>query len=357
MRRATVTRPRAGALLLGLALALTACGGSGSDGPAESGGSDATGDATGDASGDATGDATGDGSGQAAGIGRAVIADDFPDPDVLEVDGTYYAYATNYGRTNVRVATSEDLLDWQVQQTDALPSLPSWVVPGKTWAPEVTRRDDGTFVMWTTTTNFRPALQCIAVATADDPLGPFEVQGDGMLLCPEDEGGAIDASTFVDDDGTTYLLWKNDGNCCGLDTWLYAAPLSEDLLTLAGDPVRLIKQDLPWEGDLVEAPTLVEREGTYVLLYSANGYYGEQYATGYATADSIAGPWTKHPEPLLSTDLADGAVVGPGGQDVVVAPDGSDVLVFHSWDDAITYRGMHVAPLDWVDGEPAVRLD
>jgi len=295
--------------------------------------------------------------GSAAAVGRPVIADDFPDPDVLEVDGTYYAYATNYGRTNVRVATSKDLQEWDLQRTDALPELPGWVIPGKTWAPEVTRREDGTFVMYATATNFSPAVQCIAVATATDPLGPFEVQGEEMLVCPEDLGGAIDASTFVDDDGTTYLLWKNDGNCCGYDTWLYAAPLSEDLMTLAGEPVRLIKQDQAWEGDLVEAPTLVKREGRYVLLYSANAYGGEQYATGYATAEAIEGPWTKHPEPLLSTDLADGEVIGPGGQDVVVAPDGSDVLVFHSWDDAITYRGMHVAPLDWVDGEPVVRLD
>ena len=291
------------------------------------------------------------------GPGSPVIADDFPDPDVLEVDGTYYAYATNHGSTNVRVATSDDLAAWELRQSDALPRLPSWVVPGKTWAPEVTRREDGTFVMFTTMTNFDPTLQCLAVATATDPLGPFEVLGEGMLVCPEDQGGAIDASTFVDADGTTYLLWKNDGNCCGLDTWLYAAPLTADLLSLAGEPVRLLKQDLPWEGELVEAPTLVEREGVYVLLYSANDYSGEEYATGYATADSVAGPWTKDPEPLLSTGISDGLLIGPGGQDVVIGPDGSDVLVFHAWDDAISYRGMHVAPLDWVDGRPVVRLE
>jgi beta-xylosidase len=286
-----------------------------------------------------------------------VIADDFPDPDVLEVDGTYYAYATNYGRTNVRVATSEDLQEWEMQRTDALPELPAFVIPGKTWAPEVTRREDGTFVMYATATNYDPAVQCIAVATATDPLGPFVVQGEEMLVCPGELGGAIDASTFVDTDGTTYLLWKNDGNCCDLDTWLYAAPLSPDLLTLAGEPVQLVKQDLPWEGDLVEAPTLVERGGTYVLLYSANGYYGEEYATGFATADAVTGPWTKNPEPLLSTDSSDGVLIGPGGQDVVVGPDGSDVLVFHAWDEAITYRGMFTAPLEFVDGKPVVTLD
>lgn len=282
-----------------------------------------------------------------------VIPDDFPDPDVLEVDGTYYAYATNGNRQNVRVARSTDLLEWE-QLDDALPDLPSWVIPGKTWAPEVTVLEDGSYVLYFTATNFDPYAQCVGVATADSPEGPFEVVGEEMLVCPEEEGGAIDASTFRDDDGTHYLLWKNDGNCCGLDTWLYLAPLAPDGLTLAGEPVRLLKQDQEWEGHLVEAPTLVGRDGTYVLLYSANDYGGEHYAIGYATADSVTGPYTKADGPLLTTDATGGRFVGPGGQDVVVGPDGADRLVFHSWYGEGTYRALNVLPLEWDDRQPSV---
>jgi beta-xylosidase len=287
--------------------------------------------------------------------GNPVIDQDFPDPDVLEIDGTYYAYATNGQTRNVQVATSTDLASWEMSDVDALPELPSWVIPGKTWAPEVSQFRPGQFVMYTTTTNFDPTMQCIAVATADSPEGPFVIVGNRMLVCPEDEGGAIDASTFTDDDGTPYLLWKNDGNCCGLDTWLYLAPLSEDGLALAGKPTRLVQQDQEWEGNLVEAPTLVKRDGTYVLMYSANDYGGDQYAIGYATADSITGPYTKGEEPLFSTDASDGVYTGPGGQDVVVAPDGTDRLAFHSWYGGITYRGMNMADLTWEDGRPVVR--
>ena len=291
-----------------------------------------------------------------AASGNPVIDQDFPDPDVLEVGGTYYAYATNGNARNVQVATSTDLASWEVLSEDALPTLPNWVIPGKTWAPEVTQIDS-TFVMYPTTTNYEPALQCIAVATADSPEGPFEIVGDEMLICPEDEGGAIDASTFLDGDGTRYLLWKNDGNCCGLDTWLSIAPLSDDGLSLAGEATKLVKQDLPFEGNLVEAPTLVERDGTYVLMYSANDYGSDAYAIGYATADSPTGPFTKSEEPLLTTDASSGEYVGPGGQDVVTAPDGSDRLVFHSWDVAFIERGVNVAPLEWEDGRPVVVLD
>jgi arabinan endo-1,5-alpha-L-arabinosidase len=283
-----------------------------------------------------------------------VLDDDFPDPDLLEVDGTYYAYATEGNNRNVRVATSQDLLTWEPQD-DVLPDLPTWVIPGKTWAPEVTELAPGSYALYFTATNYRPTLQCIGVATASDPLGPFTVVGDGMLVCPEDEGGAIDASTFLDEDGTRYLLWKNDGNCCGLDTWLQMAPLSADGLTLTAAPTRLVRQDQEWEGDLVEAPTLVREQGSYVLLYSANDYGSEAYTIGYATAPAATGPYTKAPEPLLASDDLDGSYLGPGGQDVVVGPDGEPRLVFHSWYGDFTYRAMNTAPLSWEPSADGVR--
>ena len=281
-----------------------------------------------------------------------VIDEDFPDPDVLEVDGTYYAYATNGNGRNVRVARSTDLVTWE-NLDDAMPQLPSWMIPGKTWAPEVTELSPGRFALYFTATNFQPALQCIGVAVADSPVGPFVAAGEGMLVCPPDEGGAIDASTFLDDDGTGYLLWKNDGNCCGLDTWLQIAPLAPDGLSLAGPPTRLARQDQPWEGNLVEAPTLVKRDGTYVLLYSANDYASAEYAIGYARATTVTGPYTKAEQPLLTTNR-DPRFVGPGGQDVVPGTDGTDLLVFHSWSPAHTYRAMSTLPLTWADGTPVL---
>jgi arabinan endo-1,5-alpha-L-arabinosidase len=331
---------RAGLALAAGSALLAACGGSGSPGA--------------DGDGSAAGSSDPAAEDPAEGAVNPVLDDDFPDPDVLEVDGTYYAYATNGNARNVRVATSQDLLTWE-EQDDALPQLPPWVIPGKTWAPEVTELAPGRYALYFTATNFRPTLQCIGVATADDPLGPFTVAGEAMLVCPPDEGGAIDASTFLDQDGTRYLLWKNDGNCCGLDTWLQMAPLSPDGLSLTAAPTRLVKQDQDWEGNLVEAPTLVREQDTYVLMYSANDYGGEQYAVGYATAPSATGPYTKAPEPLLDSDSLDGAFVGPGGQDVVTGPDGEDRLLFHSWYGGLTYRAMNTAALQWEPADGGVR--
>ncbi len=289
-------------------------------------------------------------------VGAPVIDEDFPDPDVLYDGDTYYLYATNGDYQNVQVATSKNLEDWEQLEEDALPGLPKWIIPGKTWAPEVTEIAPDNFVMYFTAANFRPSVQCIGVATATKPAGPFTVQGDAMLVCPEEQGGAIDASTYTEN-GTTYLLWKNDGNCCGLDTWLYIAPLSADGLTLAGPATQMVKQTLPWEGELVEAPTLVKQDATYYLFYSANTYGDENYAVGYATAPAITGPWTKKEDPFLSTDSEDGLFRGPGGQDVVEATDGNHWFVFHGWDEAFTYRGVHAEPLEWTEEGPVLQAD
>lgn len=338
-------RPRTSAVVAAaLLVTLTGCGGGQDVAESDDG-------ATAEESAPAEESATGD-----AGGVNPVIDDDFPDPDLLEVDGTYYAYATNGNNSNVRIARSTDLTTWE-SLPDALPRLPAFVIPGKTWAPEVTQIEPGRFVMYYTATNFEPTFQCIGVAVATSPAGPFEPVGEATLICPPREGGAIDASTFTDDDGTRYLLWKNDGNCCGLETWLQMAPLSPDGTALAGDTVRLVQQDLEWEGGLVEAPTLVKREGTYILLYSAGDYGGEGYTTGYATAPALTGPYAKSPEPLLSTAMTNDRYIGPGGQDVVVGPDGLDRLVFHSWYSSFGYRGMNVLPLRWEDGTPSVVLD
>lgn len=284
-----------------------------------------------------------------------VLDQNFPDPDVLAVDGTYYAYATQptgSGR-NVQLATSKDLEAWTAVDSDPLPRLPAWATSGRTWAPDVTAVNGG-FVMYFTARSVSPDLQCIGVARASAPAGPFTPVGNRPLVCPATEGGAIDAASYEERDGRRYLLWKNDGNCCGKDTWLYLQPMTPSGLELTGAPRRLIKQDQQWEGNLIEAPTLVRHGSSYVLFYSANDYGGEQYATGYATAERIEGPYTKAAEPLLST--AKLKVIGPGGQDVIAGADGRTRIVFHAWDDAVTSRAMYVATLSWEGERPVVEL-
>ncbi len=297
-----------------------------------------------------------------AAIGGPLVDQDFPDPDVVRVGDAWYAYATNEDEVNIQVARSTDLRTWEVLPVDALPDLGPWADPDwyfrpgdrGVWAPDVSVRDDGTLVLYYTAHNRDPQAQCIGVATSSSPTGPFTPVGAAPLVCPVADGGAIDPASYAED-GRRYLLWKNDGNCCGRDTWLHLQPTSADGLTLTGPATRLIRQDRAFEGALVEAPTLWRHDGRYVLFYSANSFADDRYLTSYATSASLTGPYDKAPNPLLTTATTDGSVRGPGGQDVVTGPDGRDRIFFHGWDPGYAYRGWHSAELGWADGLPVVR--
>ena len=285
-----------------------------------------------------------------------VIDQDFPDPDVLKVGDTYYAYATNTGLVDVQVAKSTDLVNWQMLP-DAVGARPGWAQPGLTWAPDVSLAADGeTFVMYFTARDKASDRQCIGVATSDQPEGPFKSDTEGPFICQPDLGGSIDPSTFVDEDGKRYVLWKNDGNCCAMATWLYIQPVSDDGLTLQTEPTQLIRNERVWEGPLVEAPTLWKHDGKYYLFYSANRYSDQSYAVGYAVADAVLGPYTKPSrQPLLQTDLKTGGAFGPGGQDIVLDKEGDPWFVYHSWNETVKYRAMQIDELVWEGDTPVVK--
>src|SRR3954470_11379047 len=100
-----------------------------------------------------------------------VFATDFPDPFVYNDNGTYVAYATNANGPNIQIVTSTDLRTW-VLHRDALPSLPSWATPGKTWAPSIVKA--GTqYVLYYTARHRTGGINCIGRAHGPTPVGPF----------------------------------------------------------------------------------------------------------------------------------------------------------------------------------------
>ena len=54
------------------------------------------------------------------------------------------------------------------------------------------------------------AHHCVGAATSGSITGPY-TPGANPLYCPLDQGGAIDASWFVDTGGQRYVLYKVDG--------------------------------------------------------------------------------------------------------------------------------------------------
>lgn len=281
--------------------------------------------------------------------------ENFPDPFVLRVGETYYAYGTNSDAGNVPTLRSSDLVAWTPGE-DALPELGPWATAGKTWAPEVLRRRDGKFVLYYTARSLELNTQCVGRAVADRVVGPFVDSSRRPFVCQIDEGGSIDASPFQDG-SALYLLWKNDGNSRGLDTYVYAQRLTADGLRLSGKRARLVKQDAPWEGALVEAPTMWREGGRLYLFFSANKYYDRTYAVGYATCAAPLGPCRDaRNNPILETACD---AVGPGHQAIVRDDDGETWLVYHAWPpDAVGSefpgRVLWIDRLEWRRGRPDI---
>ena len=281
-----------------------------------------------------------------------VISQDFPDPSVLQAGGTYYAYSTSSGSGRIPYATaSAPNGPWTVRG-DALPTKPSWAGNGGFWAPDVSQRSDGKYLMYFAGPSVATGRMCLGAAVANGPAGPFSSVGGAPLVCNAGEGGDIDPSAFVNSDGRRYLLYKNDGNAIGAPTIIWLQPVAADGVTLSGGRTELTRNNRPEEGGVIEAPKLVRRPSQYVLFYATGVYSQNTYSTSYAVSSSLTGPYTKAYRPLLTTDSVNGTVHGPGGADVL-STSGGDHIYFHGW--LSSGRGMYVADLGWANDYPVVR--
>ena len=290
-----------------------------------------------------------------------VFRNDFPDPHVIKVGDTYYAYATNATSRNVQTASSTDLVNWKLLP-DALPAPGPWarLGGGYVWAPEV-MEIDGKYLLYYTARDKASNRQCVGVAIADKPNGPFKDSSDKAFVCQADEGGTIDASPFRDGD-KLYLYYKNDGNCCSITTRLYVQEMAPDGLSLVGEPTSLVQNDKLWEGRVVEAPTMWKHEDKYYLFYSGNDYAGPPYAVGYANCESPTGPCQDAEEnPILASRMTEKPlVIGPGHQTLLLDDDGETWMVYHVWE--VTSAGlrgsrrfMWIDKVEWTEGKPQVK--
>ncbi|TKG72253.1 glycoside hydrolase family 43 protein [Prauserella endophytica] len=274
-----------------------------------------------------------------------LIPRNFPDPDVSVFGGTYYGYATGGERERVPYAVArDDGGDWTTRG-DALPQKPAWMAPGVgAWAPDVFQRPQGDYLMYFTGARSGDNTMCLGAAVAGTPDGPFTPVGDQPLVCEPRLGGNIDPASFVDADGSRYLLYKTNAH----PSTIWLQPVAADGLTFTGPRVELLRVDRPDEGRVVEAPVLIKRETQYVLFYSANHFQSPAYQTRYATSPSLTGPYTKAREPLL--DSRSTGLESPGGADVT-----GEHLYFHAWrDGGREVRAMYRTDLLWTADTPYV---
>jgi hypothetical protein len=251
---------------------------------------------------------------------------DFPDPDVIVVGQTYYAYATNSVAGNIQIIASNDLTHWTAVG-NALPALPAWAVPDFTWAPSVDEVG-GRFVLYYAVDVAKSKTECISVATSTSPQGPFVDSSTAPLECQTVLGGSIDPSTFTDVNGTTYLAWKS--NDAG-SSKIWAEPLDPTGTAFApgATPSMLLAADQGWERGTIEAPDMVPAGGHYFLFFSGNKWNSADYAVGVATCSGPLGPCRDGTSgPILASGTG---VAGPGGESVFTDASGASWIAFHAW--------------------------
>ncbi|HET9691320.1 MAG TPA: glycoside hydrolase family 43 protein [Acidimicrobiales bacterium] len=246
----------------------------------------------------------------------------------LTAPGYAVAWTTDWS-ANVPVAVSTDLRHWR-RVPDALPRLPRWAAvvapPGRwheppgvstmTWGPTI-RQVGGSWVLWFATESAATHTECIGVATAPGPLGPYASTAAAPLVCQPALGGDIDPSVITVPGGGLALVWKNDGNAVGAPVGIWEQRLTRGGTAVAGAPVRLLGADAAWEHGIVEGPAmLAASHGGYWLFFSGGTWQSNTYDTGVAWCATVAGPCRDvSPRPLLaSTPTA----VSPGGLDTFV---------------------------------------
>lgn len=253
------------------------------------------------------------------------LAGDYPDPSVIRVGKDYWATATSSEWSpQFPIMHSRDLVNWEVVGS-VFSHRPSWAV-GNFWAPEIVTHNGRYHIYYVARKKGGPLS--VAVATADKPQGPYADHGPLVSQA----AGSIDPVIFKDEKGDLYLIWKEDGNSRRLPCVIWAQKMTDDGLKLVGEPKELMRNDVSWEGAVIEGPFIVRRGDYFYMFYSGNGCCGMrcEYALGVARAKSLLGPWEKHPaNPILA---GNSEWKCPGHGSIVNDASGRYWLLYHAYD-------------------------
>ncbi len=215
------------------------------------------------------------------------------DPAPMVHDGVVYLYTSHdeddagpgMGRFLMKdwqCYTSTDMVNWTDHGTIAsLKTFPWAVQENDAWAPQAIERD-GKFYFYAPVSVPGWPKNVIGVAVADNPLGPYKDAIGKPLVGPD--GGFIDPSPFIDDDGQAYLYWGNPN--------LWYVKLNDDMISYSGeiikDPGIAKVQGQPDPYHYQEGPWAYKRDGHYYMAYASTCC---PEGMGYAMSDSPEGPW------------------------------------------------------------------
>ena len=250
-------------------------------------------------------------------FGNALIPDMIADASIVDIDGTFYCYATTdgYGRGLETsgppvVWKSKDFVHWSFNGI----YFPS-AAKEKYWAPSKVVHANGKYYIYPTINGY------MYPAVAERPDGPFKLARgkdefylpytSSTLLQMEDPSG-IDAEVFIDDDGQAYLFWGRR----------HVAKLAKEMITV-DSVVHVLSTP---RKEYSEGPIFFKRKGIYYYLYTIGGDEKYQYAYGMSRVSPL-GPYEFPEQDIISTTDYEKGVFGPG-HGCVFHPEGTDDYYF-----------------------------
>lgn len=257
---------------------------------------------------------------------QLVMPGDHPDPSVVKIGDTYWASATTSNWFPAYpLMQSKDLMKWKTVG-HVFNQLPAWA-DYYFWAPEISYDNGKVYVYYAA--HKKNGNLCLGVASADKPEGPY--RDHGPLMC--EAAGSIDAFPMRDENGKLYLIWKEDGNSVGKPTPIWAMQMNEERTALIGEKKELFRNDVPWEGNLVEGVSMIRKGDHYYAFYAGAACCGRgcSYAMGIARAKNLLGPWEKYQKNPLTIDDKRWKCPGHG---TPVEKDGRYYFLYHAYDTA-----------------------
>ncbi|MFD8226370.1 RICIN domain-containing protein [Streptomyces massasporeus] len=202
---------------------------------------------------------------------------------VLKVGSYYYWFGEHRNADNtfryVDAYRSSDLKNWEFRNHVLTEASDPELATANIERPKVMyNASTGQFVMWMHKENGTDYSEArAAVAVSDTVDGDYAWKGS---FRPLGQHMSRDITVFTDTDGAGYMISAAREN---YDLQIYR--LTADYTGIAS----LVAN--PWPGGHREAPALFKRNGVYFMLTSgATGWNPNQQQ--YATATSIAGPWS-----------------------------------------------------------------
>ena len=282
------------------------------------------------------------------------------DPWVTYWDGNYYLAYSQGNSVWISRSASLQNIDDSAHSVTVL----AWSAPPGTsysqqiWAPEL-QRMGGNWYIYVAASDGNNATHRMQVLEriGDDPFGAFTRLGQ---IGAATDRWAIDGTVFQWD-GTWYFVWSGWSGTTDGKQNLYIAEMRNPW-TLETDRVLLSTPQFAWEKHglpINEGPEALIDNGTLNIIYSASGYWTNQYALGQLTYNGTgsildASSWTKASQPVFQ---ATSQVTGVGHASFVKSPDGAeDWIVYHAHANPTTFnedRVIRIQPFRFnSDGTP-----